>query len=419
MSAFAAETAGLTAAEPVGVEPQPLPLLVRAPYAVARKCGVGSPRLTPHRLVQAAARKTGLAPKVPTHVEDALEQLCRSLADDARLHWFGAMNQRTLIVTGLAALMQVEQAFRDDPSLHDQELVPPLIVTGLPRSGTTFLHRLLSASQDAASVALYQHVHPVPPRGWDTRRLQTAVMFEPWKRASKAYDLDAIHYVRPGLPDECNFGMRIGARSMIFWAMAPVYGYLRWLLGQDLREAYQLYRKVLQLHQRQAPGRRLTLKCPHHLAWLPALSEALPEALIVQTHRDPAQVVPSECKLILSLQAMSTSALDWRRTVAHNHLKVETFAQRSVDFADTPCGRRVRHVDYRRLVAEPVEIARDIHGHFGLPFSESHADRLTEFASQNRQHKRGRNRYSLEQFGLDKGGVRRAHASYCERFIDG
>ncbi|TNE92604.1 MAG: sulfotransferase [Deltaproteobacteria bacterium] len=402
----------------IGFDVQPLPLFLRVPNAVTAGLGIGAPTLTPEQLTAAAAKKAGLPARFEAHVGDALEQLCRSYADEARLHWFGRMNVWNLLVTGLAQLLLVDQAFRDDPTLHDQPLNAPLVVTGLPRSGTTFLHRLLSAPDVARGVALYEHVHPVVRGRRDLRRLDVHAMFEPWKRASRVYGLDAIHFVRPDMPDECNFGMRLAGRSMIYWATAPTYAYLDWLLEHDLRESYQLYRRVLQLHQRRHPEQRLTLKCPHHLAWLPALVEALPEAHVVQTHRDPLQTVPSEAKLILSLQGLATHELDWQRTVDANSMKAKTFADRAVAFASDPEGRRVLHVDYKALVKDPVRLSAQIHGHFGLAFAEEDRTATEAFFAENRQHKHGKNRYSLEQFGLDAAELERSFASYRETFLE-
>ncbi|HLT35606.1 MAG TPA: sulfotransferase, partial [Enhygromyxa sp.] len=174
---------------------------------------------------------------------------------------------------------------------------------------------------------------------------------------------------------------------------------------------------VLLLHQARAPGKRLTLKCPHHLAWLPALREAIPEALIVQTHRDPVEAVPSECKLILSLHGLSTHEIDWRETVEHNHLKISTFARRSLAYADSADGASVAHVDYRRLVSEPVAVAREIHQRFGLEFDDAEQAALDRFFANNRQHKHGKNSYQLAQFGLDAEQINAGFADYRARFL--
>lgn len=402
---------------PINFDAKPLPHFLRAPNALAEVLGVTSPRLTPESLTASAARGAGLPARFPSYVERSLEVLCRSLRDEARLHWFGRMNQWTLLVTGLSSLLQIEQAFRDDPSLQETKLVDPVIVTGMPRSGTTFLHRLLSAATEAVGVPLYQHFSPAPHRSVTYRRLDCAARFEPWRIASRVYGIDAMHLMRPALPDECNWGMRLGGQSMIFWNSAPTYSYLRWVLDQDLRETYQLYRRVLQIHQRQAPGQRLTLKCPHHLAWMPALVAALPEAHIVQTHRDPLQTTPSECKLVLAMQALATDALDARRTVEHVITKARTFADRAVAFAGAVQGARVRHVAYENLVSDPVGVARALHLALVLPFSDGHRAALGEFVATNWQHKHGRNPYSLDQFGLDAAQLVEDFRPYRERFL--
>jgi hypothetical protein len=400
-----------------GFESRPLPAFLRAPNAIAAKLRIQSPQLTPERLTRAASRRAGLANNFPAHVGEALEVLCRSLHDEARLHWFGRANVSSLIATGLTELLLIDELFRRDPSLEAGELVAPLIVIGLPRSGTTFLHRLLSVPRPAEPVLLHHHLFPTPRRIPGSGRIESEFLFHPWKVASRRQGLDAIHYVRPDLPDECNFGMRLGMRSMIFWATAPTYGYLEWLLEQDLREAYQLYRRTLLLHQARSPGKRLTLKCPHHLAWLPALTEALPEAHIVQTHREPVEAVPSECKLILALHALATHELNWRETVAHNHKKIGTFASRSIAFADTPRGRAIAHVDYRRLVREPGAVVDEIHAQFGLELDEVDRAALVRFHAQNPQHKHGKNSYSLAQFGLDATQIEAEFRPYRERFL--
>lgn len=401
-----------------GFDVQPLPVSLRLPTWLCDRIAPSSAQLTPEALTSAAARSAGLPARFPAHVEEALERLCRSYRDDARLHWFGRMNQRNLQITGLASLLKLEDLFRRRPELERTPLVPPLIVVGLPRSGTTFLHRLLAAAGDAHPLSMYEHIHPVHEGRLDLRRLDVEARFMPWGWASQPYGMDTMHFVRPSLPDECNFGMRVTGRSMIYWATAPTYGYLEWLLDQDLLETYRIYRKILLLHQARHPGKRLTLKCPHHLAWLPALLSAIPEALIVQTHRDPVQCVPSECKLVLSTQAMATHRLDWRKTVEHNTLKITTFADRIVAFDKSEQAARVLHIDYRGVVKDPVATAEHIRDSFGLGFSDADRQHAVTFAAKNRQHKRGKNHYSHAQFALDPVEIASRLAPYRERFLD-
>ena len=417
MSTATALSAASPAAVDKGLQCRPLPLPLRALGGTFDAVGWTPWRLEPEILLEAAGKAAGLEPDFPEHVHEALGVLCRSIAGEARLHWFGRANQWDFIVTGLATLLQLDAAFASDPSLAEQELVPPLVVTGLHRSGTTFLHRLLCDTPDARAIPFYEHVYPVPPRrGPDLRRLEIEAKFLPWRMVASQYELDAIHFVRPAEADECNFALRLGMRSMVFWSTAPVYEYLHWILEADLHEAYGTYRRVMQLLQRASPGRRLTLKCPSHAGFLPALVHALPEAHLVLTHRQPETTAASEASLILALQATGAEELDWRRTVQGNLHKVTTYADRLVSFADSEAGASAHHVDYRRLVKEPVAVAREIRQGFGLNYTEEHEARLQGYAQANRQHKHGRHQYSLERFDLDGADVRRRFGAYTERF---
>jgi hypothetical protein len=402
---------------PTGFSLKPLPSWLRATNKLADVFRIGHDSLVPDRLMSDAAEAAKLPPEFPTHVKEALEVLCASLRDDAKLHYLGVADMQNMLVTGLATLLRIEKMFADDPSLAHEPLLSPMVVVGIPRSGTTFLHRLLSTAPDATGILMREHFTPVPLDAIGYSPLAIRLKFKPWLSASKAYGIDAMHYVRLDLPDECNLGMRLAGRSMIYWATTPTHSYLRWLLQQDLRESYQLYRKVLILHQRAHPGKRLTLKCPHHLAWLPALAEALPEAVLVQTHRNPVEVVPSECKLILSLHGISVRELDWRRSVESNHFKVRTYAERAVQFADSPAGQRVHHVDYRQLLRDPVGVAREVHERAGLPISAAHEATWASFTADNRQHKHGKNSYSLDEFSMDAAKINQDFAAYRERFL--
>jgi hypothetical protein len=349
-------------------------------------------------------------------VGEALEVLCRSLNDEARLHWLGRQNVRNLIVTGLAEHLLLDQIFRETPELENQPLHSPLIITGLPRSGTTFLHRLLSAPPGCVGVPLHRHLFPTRDNGLSSR-IEAEILFRLWALASRRYNLDSIHFVRPGLPDECNFGMRLGLQSMVFWSIAPTPSYLEWLLGQDLRETYRTYRRVLLLHQARHAGKQLVLKCPSHLAWLPALREALPEAHIIQTHRAPSEIVASDTKLVCSHQTVSTDRLDWRSTVVHNQHKLNTFARRATAFADTDAGQSISHISYSGLVRDPLAVTRQVRTQCGLDHSEADEAAMAAYVTANRQHKHGTNPYSLDMFQLDRATIDRDFHDYHERFL--
>ena len=404
------------AATQKGFQQKRLPFWLQIPNQLSKSMGILTPKLTPEALTKKAAKRAGLEANFSTHVENGLEALCKSLQDDAKLNWFGKMNYMNMVATGLSELLLLKETFRANPELSAIKLNNPVFVTGMPRSGTTFLHRLLSASDKTLAVLLYQHMFPTAKKERRALR-ESKMLFFPWEKASKQYNIDAIHFVRPGLADECNFGMRLGMHSMIYWSMSQAHGYLNWLLEQDLEESYQIYRMALQLHQAKDPEKQLMLKCPHHLAFLPALTKVFPEATIVETHREPAQVVASECKLNLSIQALSTDQLDWEAVVKSTWHKANTFASRAVAFADMNANQKLIHVDYKNLVKDPVSLAKDLFQQIGISLDATEETAFRTYFGANKQHKHGKNEYSLEQFGLSVEQVHESFKSYRERFI--
>ena len=385
------------------------------PSTLAKEFTSLSPKLDPESLTARAQRKTGLQANLSSRIGTALEVLCRSVRDEANLHWFGRVNFANLLNTGLSQLLLINDRFERQPELDQQPLNAPIFVTGMPRSGTTFLHRLLSSPSKTAAMPLYRLFFP---NGGRFSKLNAEGLFYGWKVLSKRYGMDAIHYIRPGLPDECNFGMRLDIHSLIYWATGSTYSYLKWCLDQDMDESYKTYRRVLQLQQMRHPDKRLVLKCPHHLAWLPSLAKVFPEATIVQTHREPKEIIPSECKLVTSSQGMSTDRLDWKASVDANNHKSQTFASRAIEFAKKNTSTRVIHVRYSRLIKDPVALAKEIFDQINLNLSEEEIEEVRVFFSSNKKDKRGRNKYNLEQYGLSEDALNKDYSEYRELFLD-
>ncbi|MGB1015942.1 MAG: sulfotransferase family protein, partial [Nannocystaceae bacterium] len=228
----------------------------------------------------------------------------------------------------------------------------------------------------------------------------------------------AMHYTRPELPEECVLGLRLDFRSFVFWRSAPLFSYQEWLLKQDLTGAYRVYRELLKFFQAAAPGKRLTLKAPMHLLDPAALLKVFPEALIVQTHREPLECVPSDQKLTFGFQAGVTAGVDPVRVVEATTQGQLALANRSIAVRREAEPSRIFDISYRQLVANPRATVHAIYAHFGLPMDASVEASLAAYIDENRQYKHGKNRYSLAQFGLKAAVLREQFASYRSYFAD-
>ena len=380
-----------------------------------RSWGLGVLPFKPEALLEIAARRAGLSDFAEDAAfHEALEVLCRSAEEDARLTFVGRQIIRPFVVRALVNRLRTIEAQKREPEIAGTPLIPPLIVIGLPRSGTTLLHHLLATDAAARPLHFWELMEPLPGPGPDRRREELQRTLAGLKQADAG--LDAKHHFDADNPEECMLLLDGTLVSLSYWVFAPLHGYAAWLRRQDRRPSYRTYRWLLQSFQRRAPGRRLTLKAPAHTAALGALLEAVPEALVVQAHRDPADVVPSVHSLISSLHALVTERVDIPRMAEENMAQLEHMIEQS-EAARARAPRSVVDVSYDDMVGDPVGCVRRVHAHFGLGFDDAHAARAGRFLAERPRDKYGRHVYAAEDFGTSPAAIRERFAGYHQRHL--
>lgn len=336
-----------------------------------------------------------------------LEVLVGSLEQDARLALHGRLHLRAMLVTSLRVRLRLEAARRRDPTIDRAPERPPLIVCGPPRSGTTLLHRLLALADDARPLLLWELLEPIAGPGPDLRRQEVEGKLRRM-RAFAPVSFDAQHFIRGDLPDEDGHLFKPSLVSSIQY-QAPALSWLDRVLRSDLTGAYRNWRALLALLE--APERRFVLKDPFHARSLPLIRTLVPEAMIVRTHRDPAQVVPSFHKLTMTMHAVTCTELDVPAIVEANTRWIESITDACLEQNGVSPGRIV-DVDYRALVRDPVGTARQVHAQFGLPWSETLEATLRRFVADNGQRKHGDNPYAPEAFGQSAEVLRERFSAY-------
>jgi hypothetical protein len=347
---------------------------------------------------------------------DGLEALLRSATTDAGLSFLGRLVLRDQIVSALVNRLRLVALRKERPQLDRSRLtVPPLIITGLPRSGTTFLHRLLAEAPGARALPTWQLWEPIPGPGPDRRLVQARRRVAMLRRL--APDLDAKHRVDAEAPEECVLLFSQSFFSVSYWMFAPVYSYLEWLIEQDSTEAYRDYRTYLLYFQAQSSGERLTLKSPSHMGALPALLDRIPEALVVQTHRDPVPICASTNSLFRTFHGLMTDHLDLHRMARTNVSLLAYAARESMKARQAAAASgRVYDIRYDDLVGDALGTVRDIYRHFDLAWGPAPETRLRQAIARNPQHKHGCHAYSAAEFGLDETELDTAFAAYREHF---
>jgi hypothetical protein len=369
-------------------------------------------------LTDQASEDTGLDHWGGDSYRDGLDRLVHALDTEAGLNPLGELALEEQILANLRNRLRVTAWVEQHPELLDEPVERPIIVLGLPRTGTTLLHELFHRDPANRSLMRWEALDSVPPPDAahfaDDPRVDTA------RAADEAMDalnpqFRAIHYEAPDGPTECVAVLSQDFRSLLWSVVANVPSYTRWLLETDPTPAYDYHRRVLQLLQSCAPG-RWALKTPHHALFLDAVVEHYPDARLVMTHRDPVTVVASLCSLAGTLGA-TFSDIDH----ADDHVRTwtavgQTLVERVMDFRDRRGDDHFVDVAYDDLVADPLASVVRILGHFDEVLSEPAAASMRAYLADDPHRQMGRHRYSPHGAGLDRDDIGQRFARYADRF---
>ena len=379
--------------------------------------------LDPEHLMEKARRTCHLTDFGGDDIREALRVLSHSMDRELPLHFTGRLLARRDILRSLTTRLKVVEHLRAYPETEAVPLPDPVVITGLPRSGTTFLQRLLAQDPRTRTLRAWELHNPVPPPPGtpDTRFERSvrgrALFLRQFYSAAGRETRRAIHFAEATDPEECGALLRNCLRTSAFPARAAGPEYASWLEAQDLTETYRFYRKQLQIMTAAQPAERLLVKHPGHLHRLDEIFSVFPGARIVWVHRDPIEAIPSVCSLTVLTLAERTNAARtghlgpivvdvWVRSVARG---MEARARHSED--------RFLDVYYRDLIGDPAGTARRIYEFLGWPWEQGSEELLTNWLAQDREARRGiSHRYSAEAFGLTADEIQRAFRSYTETF---
>ncbi|HSV06160.1 MAG TPA: sulfotransferase [Candidatus Binatus sp.] len=378
-------------------------------------------RLDANRMLVTASRRTGLHDFGDPAFHEPLERLLRSLEAEACLNLVGRIAALGDLTGMLMNRLRLERDRAQHPGIAREQIRRPLIITGLPRSGSTFLHGLL-AQDPASRVPLHWELRfPSPPperSSHDTDpRIERAARHIRWF-FRLAPEFRKIHPVGARLPEECVIILSHSFLSFEFSSNWFVPSYQTWLEQQELEPAYRYHRRFLQHLQWGYPVERWLLKAPPHLPGLRALFAVYPDADVIVTHRDPLEVVPSIASLHVVLRRTFSRAVDPLAVGPEVSRMLADDIRRGFAARDDGCAPPERFLDvwYTQLMDDPLAVVRRIYRHFDLPLSAEVEGRMRTYLETNPKDRAGPHRYSLAEFGLDAEVERARYREYWDRW---
>ena len=314
------------------------------------------------------------------------------------------------------------------PDIERVAIERPVFIVGINRTGTTFLHRLLARDPRFWALRRYELAEPVLPTGDYASVAGTAedprrAYAEELMRATNVVDtLAGIHRVDIDEPEEDFMLLRLSFATWIITVAHHVPAYGRWLAETGSRNAYAYHHRVMQhftwqRRQRNPRGqRRWLLKMPFHLMELEALLENYPDAVFIQTHREPVQFMASWNSLVERIRSLTAESRPRRETGAEQLALMSGMLNGAMRFRASRPALEGRWVDvrYADLVDDPMAVVSEIYTRFDWPLEPAAADAMQQWLALQEEQRRHepRHEYRLEDYGLTPGAVNEAFTPY-------
>ncbi len=345
---------------------------------------------------------------------EALGVLLESYQRDANLTGLGSKMNRFFLRGALVARLFSESAWKQYPQHAHVAVERPIFVTGLPRTGTTILHRLLGADPVHQGLHLWlaEFPQPRPPRDtWESNPWYSQLNAQFTQHHEENPEYTGLHFMAAYELEECWQLLRQSLHSVSYETLSHLPTYSQWLSQQDWTPSYQRHRRNLQLIGLNDAEKRWVLKNPSHLFALDALLETYPDALVIQTHRPVETILASMCSLA------QHTAEGWSTTFSGAQIgadAMETWS-RGLERFNTV---RAKHnpaqfydVDYHDLIADPFGTVANVYGHFDMALTGEARKAMEDSHAESQTGARApKHKYSLADYGLTAEEVKERFA---------
>lgn len=377
-------------------------------------------RLESHALHEQARTETGLSDFGPRDYEERLEVLLAALREIGDIDGPGLLNLHSQLLQMLRNRLLLTDLLARHPEIHEIELVPPVVIAGLPRTGTTHLHNLLAAGPTFRSLPYWESMEPLP--------MPAEVGVEPDpRRARSDLAVDFMNAAMPYFPlmhemttDHVHEEIQLLANdfsTIFFETIAEVPAWRDYYLDHDQTPHYRYLRIQLQALQHVRGGRRWLLKSPQHLEQLPALEAVFPGLTVVVTHRDPVPVTISMCTMVAYTARMHRNPVPAAQIGRYWRDRLDVMLTALMKDRDAIPAERSIDVRFDEFMADDLAMAERIYEIAGEPVTAEATAAMAEYLAGHQRGRLGTVDYRAEDVGLDLDELRERFAAYSARFL--
>lgn len=371
-------------------------------------------------LLDKARSATGLDRFGADDFREGLERLVASADGEARLNDAGRMSLDGQIVMLLSTRLQIEDWYHRHPEIDEQEIVAPLMVLGMPRTGSTALHCLLGEDPAVRVISNWEAMFPVPPPEAASYASDPRIARMDQIMALRDKTTPRMKQMLPSTstsPSEDQVTMGFNLTSQIFEASFHIPSYAHWLHHEaDLEPTFRYVKRVLKLLQWRCPPNRWRLKNPTYSMFITALDKVFPDARYCMTHRDVADVIPSVADLYFEMHKPNTDHPDKLWMGAINTEFCELGMSRMIAFRDAGNEHRFFDIHFAPFQKDPFPTLRELYGFLGEEFTPEAEARMRAWRTGTPRDKHGLHEYDPADYGLDRVAIRQKFRFYSDRF---
>ncbi len=389
----------------------------------AREAAAAVPlRFTQNAILGAAMEQTGLSDFGADDFRERLDVWCKAIEEDANASALTRVNLFQMMIRYAATRLRIEDIIGRHPEILDIVIDRPIIVAGLPRSGTTHLLGLLSADSRLRSLPWWEAIAPVPA----PQDAPTSDDPNPrWTRADQGWQgyeamLPHMAIMHEFSADHISEDIELQAvdfSSYLLEWLAYVPSWRDYYLSHDQSGTYAYLKKALQVLTFLRGPNRWVIKCPQHMEQLPALYRTFPDATFVITHRDPVGSIRSAMTMALYAARMLRTRVDAEEPKAYWIDRYERLLRACVRDRDVLPAAQTIDVYFHQWIKDPDSILREIYRLADLPLSDAALVQLHAYRAAHDSGHRGKIAYNLERdFKITADAIRSRFAFYFDRF---
>lgn len=397
-------------------------LIIKAWNSLSEQFGFKSV-IDSQSLLEAASKRMGLDDFGPAAFMEPLQLMIRSVEKGDNLHSFGRFCFRQLMINLLVNRLFIENESKKSPYLSNNLIDKPLIIMGLPRTGTSFLLNMLASDHQFRHLAGWEAMRPVLPEnsGISGKRGKRRK-----RRLMAALELNAQNYLAPSLkiihryyvdgPEECTrlFFNQFTCQALDLVFNMPVYR--EWLKNCNYIEAYTYHKRQLQLLNSKGESRRWLLKSPYHLPALEALLQTYPDAKIIHLYRDPLKSVSSFCSLTAAYRGICGRKPEGHQIGGEAADFLQNAVARFLKSRESMSAINILDISYDDLIGDPLNTVKHIYRSFDMTLADDTLEELKGRMSASLQIDGPLHNYSPEQFGLTGSDIQRRFSAYIDKF---